>query len=146
MLLHCYLRNGVVYVPTVVRLKTGAYMNVEPVAVMPAANTEDLRRAFRDTISRENKIVPNPPKDEWPPSVLAKYAGVKTWAAFARNASGWSIEETDGHYQIVGYRKHRKGYWEEDPNQKIGLPSGSTFDDVIVRMIAILQDRARQQA
>jgi hypothetical protein len=26
------------------------------------------------------------------------------------------------------------------------LPSGSTVDDVIVRMIGILQDRARQQA
>jgi hypothetical protein len=146
MLLHCYLKNGVVYVPTVVRLKTGAYMNVEPVAVVPAADTEGLHRAFWDTIRRGNKVVPNPPKDEWPPSVLAKYAGVKTWAAFARNASGWSVEETGGHYQIVGYRKHRKGYWEEDPNQKIELPSGSTVDDVIVRMIGILQDRAGQQA
>ena len=57
-----------------------------------------------------------------------------------------SLYKTGGHYQIVGYRKHRKGYWEDDPNQKIELPSGSTVDDVIVRMIAILQDRARQQA
>ena len=146
MLLHCYLKNGVVYVPTVVRLKTGAYMNVEPVAVVPAANTEDLRRAFWDTIARGNKVVPNPPKDEWPPSVLAKYAGVKTWAAFARNASGWSVEETDGHYQIVGYRKHPKGYWVKDPEQKINLDPGATVDEVIARAIAILQDRARQQA
>jgi hypothetical protein len=145
MLLHCYLKNGVVYIPTVVRLKTGAYMNVEPVAVVPAANTEDLRRAFWDTIARGNKVVPNPPKDEWPPSVLAKYAGVKTWAAFARNASGWSVEGTDGHYQIVGYRKHPKGYWEKDPEQKIDFDPGATVDDVIARAIAVLQDRAGRQ-
>jgi len=121
-------------------------MNVEPVAVVPAANTEDLRRAFWDTIPRGNKVVPNPPKDEWPPSVLAKYAGVKTWAAFARNASGWSVEETNGHYQIVGYRKHPDGYWVPDPEQKTDFSSGSKVDDVIARMIAILQDTARQQA
>src|SRR5580658_9261044 len=138
MLLHCYLKNGVVYIPTVVRLKTGAYMNVEPVAVVPAANTEDLRRAFWDTITRGNRVVPNPPKDEWPPSVLAKYAGVKTWAAFARNASGWNIEETEGRYQIVGYRNHPDGYWVADSEKKIDFPPGSRAAVVIDRMIAIL--------
>jgi hypothetical protein len=146
MLLHCYLRNGVIYVPTVVRLTTGAYMNVEPIAVVPAASTEDLRRAFSDTITRGNKVVPNPPKDEWPPSVLAKYAGVKTWTAFARNTSGWNIEETEGRYQIVGYRNHPDGYWVPDSEKKIDFPPGSRAAVVIDRMIAILQDAARQQA
>ena len=144
MLFSSYLRNGVVYVPTVVKLQTGAYVDVEPVAVTPVADTVGLRRAFLDAMARKNAIVPPPPKDKWPPPVLLKYAGVKTWSAFARGAATWSIEETDRNYQIGGYRDHPDGYWAPDPKQKIEFPSGSTVDDVIARMIAILQGAAKQ--
>jgi hypothetical protein len=143
MLFSSYLKNGVVYVPTVVKLQTGAYVDVEPVAVTTVADTEGLRRAFLDAIARKNAVVPPPPKDKWPPPVLLKYAGVKTWPAFARGASSWSIEEEDGICRIVGYRTHPKGYWEEDPDQKIEFPPDTTVDTVIARMIAILQDAAR---
>lgn len=146
MLFHSYLRRGAVYVPTVVKLKTGAYMDIEPVAVVAVANTDALHRAFLDTIARQNAVVPHPPKDEWPPPVLLKYAGVKTWSAFARGASAWSINEKDGTYQIVGYRTHTKGYWVEDRDHKIEIPRKSKIDDVIGRMIAILQDAARSES
>jgi hypothetical protein len=109
-LYHCYLRNAVVYVPTVVKLQTGAYMDVDPVAVILVGDTQSLRRALLDSIARKNAIVSPPPKDNWPPPVLLKYAGVKTWSAFARGASQWSIEDEDDKYQIVGYRTHRDGY------------------------------------
>ena len=46
MLFHAYLRNAIVYVPTVVKLQTGAYMDVDPVAVVPVANTDGLRHAL----------------------------------------------------------------------------------------------------
>ena len=82
-------------------------------------------------------------KGKWPAPVLLKYAGVKTWAAFARDASVWNLEENDGVYRIVGHRVHAKGYWVEDPAQKIEFPPGTTIDGVIDRMIAILQDAAR---
>jgi len=139
MLFSSYLKNGVVYVPTVVKLQTGAYVGVEPVAVTSVADTVGLRRAFLDAIARKNAVVP-------PPPVLLKYAGVKTWSAFARGATTWSIDETDGNYQIIGYRDHPDGYWAPDPKQKIDFPPGSTVEVVIDRMIAILQDAARQQA
>ena len=111
MLFHSFLRNGIVYVPTVVQLSTGAYMDVDPVVVAPATDFEGLRHGFLEAIGKKNAIVPPPPKDKWPPPILLKYAGVKTWSAFARNASVWSIEETDGNYEIMGYRTHPKGYW-----------------------------------
>jgi hypothetical protein len=100
-------------------------MDVDPVAVVPVANTDGLRRALLDAVGRKNAVVPPPPKDEWPPPTLLKYAGVKTWSAFARSAAVWSIEETDGNFLIVGYRTHRKGYREEDPGQKTNFPPDS---------------------
>jgi hypothetical protein len=140
MLYKCYLRTSIVYVPTVGK-RGGAYTDIEPVAVVPVANSEGLRRAFLDTIARKNAAVPLQ-KGKWPRPVVLKYAGVKTWSAFARDASVWSLEEKDGTHQIIGYRKHSKGYWVEDPDQKIDFPLGTPVDDVIDRMIAILQHAA----
>jgi hypothetical protein len=144
MLFHSYLRDGIVYVPTVAVREGGpVYTDIEPVAVVPATNTEALRRAFLDAIGRKNIVVPVP-KGKWRAPILLKYAGVRSWSAFARNASLWSIEEEGGVFQIVGYRKHPKGYWEQDPDQKTHFPAGSTVDEVVDRMIVILQDAARK--
>jgi len=127
-------------VPTVVELESGAYVDVEPVAVVPVANTEALRIAFLETIKKGNAVVPKP--DKWPPPVVLKYAGVKSWSAFARGASMWSIKESDGNFAIVGDRDHPNGYWKEDPEQRTNLPPGSTVGDAVDRMIAILQKAA----
>jgi hypothetical protein len=143
MLFHVCLRQGIVYVPTVARRDGGPYTDIEPVGVVPVANTEGIRRALMAAIARGNITVPVP-KGKWPAPVFLKYAGVRTWSAFARGASSWSIEEKDGKYQIDGYRKHPKGYWVEDPEQRIILPAGATVNDVIDRMIAILEDAAQK--
>ena len=144
MLFHSYLRDGIVYVPTVAVREGGpVYTDIEPVAVVPATNTEALRRALLEAIGRKNIVVPVP-NGKWPAPILLKYAGVRSWSAFARDASLWSIEEEGGVFQIVGYRKHLKGYWEQDPGQKTHFPAGSTVDEVVDRMIVILRDAARK--
>jgi hypothetical protein len=141
MLYKCYLRNGVVYVPTVGN-RRGVYTVIEPVAVIPVANTEGLHAAFRDAIARKNIDVP-PVKGKWPPPILPKYAGVKTSAAFDRGASTWNIRENEEKYKIVGYRTHHDGYWTEDLAQTIEFPTGTALNAVIDRMIAILQEAAK---
>lgn len=142
MLYNCYLRHNLVYVPTVGR-RGGAYTDIEPVAVVPITNSEALHRAFVDAIGRKNVAIPLQ-KGKWPAPVVLKYAGVKSWGAFARDASAWNIEEHEGRYRIVGHRKHPDGYWVEDADQKIEFTSGTTADEVIDRMIAILQEAARK--
>ena len=142
MLYTCYLRNGFVYVPTVGN-RRGVYTLIEPVAVVPVANTEALRIAFREVIARKNVDVP-PVKGKWPPPVLPKYAGVKTSAAFDRGTSTWNIQEDDEKYKIVGYRRHPDGYWAEDRAQTIEFLARTSLDDVIDRMITILQDAVQR--
>ena len=144
MLFHVYLRAEIVYVPTVAK-REGAYTHIEPVAVVPVTDTEALRQALLDAVARKNIVVPVP-KGKWPAPVLLKYAGVKSWSAFARNGWPWSIEEQDGIHEIIGYRMHPKGYWEQDPHQKTPFRAAATIDDVVDRMIAILQEAARSPA
>jgi hypothetical protein len=144
MMFHTYLRDGIVYVPTVAKRESEpVYTNIEPVAVIPVTNTEALRRALLDTIARKNVLIPAPKNPRAAP-ILLKYAGVRSWSTFFRSASQWSIEEENGAYQIVGYRKHPDGYWQEDSSQKNEFPPGTTVEDVVDRTIVILQHAARQ--
>jgi len=143
MLFQIYLKDGIVYLPTTAKRGTSVYTAIDPVAVVAVANTEDLRRALLDTIARKNIVVPLL-KGKRPQPVILKYAGVKSWPAFAHGASTWNIEENGGLYQIVGHRMHPKGYWVEDHDGKITFPPGTTVDDVIARMITILQEAARR--
>jgi hypothetical protein len=94
-------------------------------------------------MSRGNPPAPRYPRDSFPEPVVVKYAGVKSWSAFARGTLPWGIDERDGKFQIIGYCRHPDG-WHEDPEQKLDLPAGSTADDAIDRMITILQDAARK--
>ena len=140
-----YLRKGIAYIPTMGKMEKGFYRGVEPVAVVAASNTEELRKALQSTIARGNPTVPMLRRREWPPPVLLKYAGVGSWSAFERGMSLWSISDQDGVFQIAGKSKQPDGMWKDDPELTISFPPGTTIDDVIERMITILQDAARSK-
>lgn len=141
---HIYLRKGAVYIPTLGKMGKGFYRGVEPVAVVSTSNTEALRQALAATIARGNPDVPTLLRREWPPPVLLKYAGVKSWSAFERGMLLWNIVEKDGIYQIAGNTKQPNGMWKEDPEQTIKFQAGTSADSVVDRMIAILQEAARK--
>ena len=145
MLSKCYLRDKIVYVPTVARRKSEPiYTNIAPVAIVPVSSTEDVRRALLESIARKNVVIPDrDAKALRAPPLLPKYAGVRSLSAFYRGASTWSIIEDDGVYKILSYLKHPKGYWQPDLAHEIQFPVGTTVDDVVDRMIAILQEAAR---
>lgn len=138
------LRDGVVYLPTMGRMDKGFYRGIEPVAVVSATNSDALRRALLDTMARGNPAVSMLKRREWPPPVVLKYARVKSWSAFERGMTLWGIEERDGIWRIIGKRKKADGMMVDDPDQIIEFPTGASVEDVVDRMIAILQETARK--
>jgi hypothetical protein len=87
MFLSCTLKDRIVYVPTMAKTEAGFCMRREPVAVVPAANTEALQRALQDVMDRGNAVIPTPKRDSFLPPVLPKYAGARSWSAFMNGAS-----------------------------------------------------------
>jgi hypothetical protein len=146
MLIECYLREGTVYVPTVARRASSPiYTTIEPIAVVPLNDHDAVRAALLNSLKRGNALMPDPdPQALRAPPIILKYARVRSWSAFFRTAWSWSITQEEGAYQILGYRKHPKGCWEEDQSQKIQFPPEATREDVVDRMMAILQVTARQ--
>jgi hypothetical protein len=95
MLFTCYLRENIVYIPTVARRKSSpVYSNIEPVSVVPIASVENVRRALLETIARKNPVIPDrDPKALRERPLLPKYAGVKSLPALL--SKGVSM----GHYR-----------------------------------------------
>lgn len=141
---HVYLRKGTVYLPTMGVVEKGFYRGVEPVTVVSVTNTESLRQALFATIARGNPTVPRLRRSEYPPPVLLKYAGVKTWSAFDSDTSLWSVSEEGGRFVIIPYKKRPTGESVQDQTGKIEFPPGSSTDIVIERIVAILQQAAQK--
>lgn len=96
---YCYLRRRAVYIPTTGKADEGFFRHVEPVAVVPVADTIKSRRAFRETIARGNPLLPPMTPSQRLASPILKKAGLKSWAAFERGTSVWVLEDKDAIYQ-----------------------------------------------
>jgi len=137
MLWGLYLRDGIAYVPTMARTQAGYSTYIEPIYVVPAANTGDLQHAIHKAIDSGNPRVPTPPRAT--PHPVLKYAGVKSWSAFEKNACYWTILEKDGVYQIKPGRKAKPRGWEDDVEKIESFPPGTAADEVIKRLIVLVQ-------
>jgi hypothetical protein len=126
------------------KMGKGFYRGVEPVVVVSGADVEALRDALRAMISRGNPAVPMLPRRKIPPPVLLKYAGVKSWSAFEQGMLAWTVKKRDGAFRISGQTKNPDKMWRDDPEQLVKFPPGASVDDVVDRMVAILQDAARK--
>jgi hypothetical protein len=143
MRLHLYLRKGKVIIPTSGAVHQRLHRDIEPVAVADVSDAEGIRQAIHATIARGNPPTPYYKPGIHPQPVVVKYAGVRSWSAFARGTSTWDINKRGANYRIVGRSLGRDG-WIEDPNKTIDFPPGTSVDTVIDRMIAILQDATRR--
>jgi hypothetical protein len=101
MLWQIYLKNGTAYVPTVAETEAGFYVDVDPVKVIPALDSEALQRAIKETIARGNPRIPTPRPAAFLKSAVLKYANVNSWSEFEKDASCWKIVENGGKYRIV---------------------------------------------
>jgi len=142
MLIHFYLRKGTVFLPTIAEITSGANLDCEPVAVVPVSKTADLYSALEERLINGNPVM-SLPEEGYPKPVVLKYAGVKSFATFARDALMWAIKKEHDRYRITMKKKHPGSGWVDDPDQIITLPPASTVGDVCDRMVAILQAHAR---
>ena len=140
-----YLRKDTAYLPTLGRTEAGFYCVIEPIAVVPVGDADAFLAAIKKTIARGNPTIPTPKRDSWPEPVILKYAKVKSWSAFEKEAWYWGFSEKAGIYQIQPGRRHPEGGWEDDPERIETLPKGATVDDLAKRVVALVQPKAASE-
>jgi hypothetical protein len=58
--------------------------------------------------------------------------------------SSWTVKKQDGIFRIAEQMKHADRMWRDDPEQIVMFPPDASVDEVIDRMVAILQDATRK--
>jgi hypothetical protein len=134
-----YLRKDIAYVPTVAQTEAGYYLDIEPVAAVPAADSAAFTGALKQVMIRGNPKIPTPTRATFPKPVVLKHANVRTWADFERTASHWTITHRDNSYKIAGSRRRPDMGWEEDPSQIETLPGDSSVEEVARRVFSVMQ-------
>lgn len=142
MLWQLYLRRNTTYVPTVARTEAGYYIDIEPVRVVSAKDSNALQRAIEQAMTEGNPNIPAPTRAAFPKPVVLKYAKVKSWSAFEGDALYWQILETDGTYQVKPGRRRPDGGWLGDAQRAESFPPGTAPDEVARRVAALVSSAA----
>jgi hypothetical protein len=127
-----YLRKGVAYIPTTAKTEAGYWLAIEPVDVAPVANPEALQQLLLKAIARGNPVVKTPSRQNFPPPVMQRYCGMKSFSAFERTAALWAISVRDESYVIYPWRRSTqyRGAWEENHEHRTVLPLTTPLEDV----------------
>jgi hypothetical protein len=132
-----YLRDGIVIIPTTAN--AGYYMDIDPVTVVPVSDQSGIISALKSTIGKGNPQMRPYLRSEFPPPVVLRPAGVKTWSAFEKKALGWIITLRDGIFEVCPQMKNPKGRgWVDDLAKVERLPSSSSIDDVAEIVAALI--------
>ena len=126
---HFYVRKGTAYVPTVAQTDAGFFLDIEPIAVVLAADREALARAIGGVIAAGNPVVPAPARGAYPTPAVLQVAGVKTWSTFEKSARCYTVYRTETGYEIPTMERVAEG-WVENPQRAQKLPLSSSHDDV----------------
>ena len=138
----CYLRKGLLFLPTYGKHPDGFYVQVEPVAVIPVSETDMLREAMKDGMRRGNPVLPRGKYVDKAP--LPSLAGVRSRSSFDRACAGaWLLAEWGNGYVIKTYKPGpKKQGWRNDPRSKIFVRPGTKIDGACDRLIGLVQAAA----
>ena len=149
MIVSPLLHKDVVHIPTSYRVASDGFSYEHtPLESVPVEQTERLYQTILAAVGRGN---PPMSRDEFgnlstsktTPMLMA--TGARSWHALDREMKGsWSITDRNGFYEIRVDQPMQPRGWHEDKAQRIEFPPGTPVEDVITRLIAMIQERARQ--
>ena len=142
------LHKGVVQIPTSYFVeRDGFFVTNAPLESVPVEQTEQLRQAILVTIERGNPPITRDQARDLLHSKddpLLKAAAARSWYVFDRQTKGlWSIDK-NGVYEIRVNQPMETHGWHEDKTKRVEFPPGTPVEEVIDRLIAMIQECARQ--
>ncbi len=143
------LHGGIVYIPTSYRVeRKGFFFENAPIESVSVNQIPKLREAIVRAIGRGNPSISlNQYKSlsSSKRSVLLEATGTRSWDVLDRQINGlWSVTEIDGQYVIRVKQPMQPRGWHEDKTKRVQFPPGTPVEDVIDRLIAIIQECDRQ--
>jgi hypothetical protein len=143
---HFYVRRGKVYLPTVALTDAGYFLDLEPVEVIDATDTEELTHSLTEAILAGNQVISAPTRTAHSQSVVSKTAGVKSCSAFEKGACCYSVYRKPTGYEIPALEQMSDGGWVENMDMIENLPLSMLAGEVAARLVAkILPNRDKRK-
>jgi hypothetical protein len=143
------LYNGTIYIPTShIVERDGFFFEGAPLDSVPVEQTERLRQAILTATERGNPLISRDQArvlihDKGSP--LLKATGARSWNALDRQTEGlWSLRGKNAVYEIRVNQPMEPRGWHEDKTKRVEFPPDTPVEDVIDRLIAMIQECARQ--
>jgi hypothetical protein len=144
------LYKGIVHIPTsYIVERNGFFFEGTPLDSVPVEQTEKLRQAILAAMGRDNPPISRAEvgaalSDSKNSAMLAA-TRARSWSVLDRQTQGlWSIVDRSGFYEIRVKEPMAPRGWHEDKTKRVQFPSGTSVDEVIERLIAMIQERARE--
>jgi hypothetical protein len=143
------LHKGVVHIPTSYRVgRGGFYYEHTPLESIPVEQTGRLRQAIMTAIERGNPPISRAEVralSNGKNSPMLAATGARSWDTLDRQMIGsWSITDRNGVYEIRVDQPMEPRGWHEEKAKRVEFPPGTSIEDVIERLIAMIQERAQQ--
>jgi hypothetical protein len=135
---HLYVIDGRVILPTMAQTEAGFYWDIEPCFAVDLSDLQDLRSAIEAMVARGNPKVPTPPREAFKKPVVLQFTAAKSWQAFEKKASVWTISLENGEFVISRERRARGGGWEHDP-ERVYRFGEQSLQSVSERFVEIIQ-------
>jgi len=130
-LFHVYVLDDHVYIPRMSRTESGVFLEKDPIDVVSTKDPNSVTAAIIGIVESEVPTVPTPERDGWPKPVIHKYAKLRSYAAFEREATLWSIVlRDDGVYRLAGKRRASPRGWEDDPAKILQFSGQSAIENL----------------
>ena len=142
LLFTVYLRRKTVYLPTVAKVLTGGHQEIEPVSVVDVSDAKRVSQALKELFNRGNPVLERYSYAEHKEVAVLKCVGIKSYSAFVRQSKTWHVILDGGNYEILGQKRRQDRGWEPDPENEIILPEGASEDDLVERVVEVLQAAA----
>lgn len=142
------LYAGVVYVPTSYTISAGFYFEHAPLEAVPVEQTQRLRQVIEAALARGNRPISGEEARTLSgnnDNPILKAARARSWYTLDRQSKGlWSLRQKNDLYEIRVDEPMKPRGWHEDKTKRINFPAGTPVDEVITRLIAMVQECARQ--
>lgn len=135
---HFYTRGDKAFIPTVARTEAGFYIDVEPVAVVDARDSDSVAAELRIRLEAGNSLVATPSRAGYAPSPVLGAARLRSWKTFEVGAKCFAVYLRKSGYEIPAIERARDGGWVEVPGKTLTLPVSTPVGEVA----ALLASRA----
>ncbi len=136
IIISCWIRKGIVYLPTFYRSPEGLGITEAPLSIIPIHDKKNLEVELKKRFEIGNQIIEYSREDY---KNLLPALGAKNWSSFEAKASSWFFRYVDSSFSIERHKKvPRRGY-AFDPNQCEYLEIGTSFEVACTMFIEKIQ-------